>query len=87
MEEPMVGPSNSPVTPTTSRQEGVVTVKGARVLDGQGRECTTGGPPQNMSDVEAVEVVADVAEAIPTGLSDLFSDDEEARGGDERYLS
>ena len=34
-----------------------------------------------MSDVEAVEVVADVAEAIPTGLSDLFSDGEEAIEG------
>ena len=81
MEEPMVGLASAPVTPTTSSQEGVVAVKCARGLDNQGRECTIGGTTQNSSGVEAVELVAGVAEASPVGVSAIFSNEERASEG------
>ena len=52
-----------------------------RGLDGQGTERTTGRPLQNMTNVEAIEVAADVAEASQTGLSGIFSDEEWATEG------
>ena len=49
-------------------------------LVGMDRERTTGGSHQITPGVGAVEVVAEVAEARPVSLSDLFSDEEEQRG-------
>jgi hypothetical protein len=46
-----------------------------------GKECATEGLQQIMSGMGAVEVVAEVAEAILVGLSDLFSDELEAEDG------
>ena len=74
-------PASAPVASATSSQEGVVAVKGAMGLVGMGGECTTGGSQQIVSCVRAVEVVAEVAESSPVGLSDLFSDEEEAAEG------
>ena len=74
--------------PRLTNQKELVTIRGARGLDGQSRECRTGEPPHNMSDVEAAQVVADVAEASPAGLSDLFNQEEWATyGGTARYVS
>ena len=74
-------PASAPVASATSSQEGVLAVKGARGLVGMGRGCTTGGSQQIMSGVRAVEVLAEVAEASQVGLSELFSDEEEAAEG------
>ena len=58
-------PASAPVAPATSNQAGVVAIKSARGLAGKGRECADGGSQQIMSGARAVEVVAEVAEAIP----------------------
>ena len=43
-----------------------------------GKECATEGPQPIMSVMGAVEVVAEVAEAIPADLNDISSDEDEA---------
>ena len=74
-------PASAPVSSDT-RQECVLAAKDAMGLLGMCQERNTGGSHIIVSGMGAVEVVAEVAEASLVGLSDLFSDEEEAAEGD-----
>ena len=79
--QPRLGPASAPISSATGSQHGALAVKAQKGLAGMGKECATEGLQQIMSGMGAVEVVAEVAEAILVGLSDLFSDELEAEDG------